>query len=241
MNASGFFGHTPPASSILSDKAGAYVTPAISKLPRKPASNRCLVETPGGFLLHSGLPNEGFDKTLKLHAKKWAGLNTPVWPHLLPRNGYECSQMIRSLEELENIGAIEIEMPASADPSFVEEILQGSLGELPVYISVPFLSQWHAWLDMFRLYTVAGIVLSAPRGCIHHNGNFVQGRLYGPSLFPMLLETISLWKNCDLPLIAGSGIFNFEDAEIALQVGASAVQFDAILWQLVPPTSPSRS
>ena len=177
MNASGFFGFTPPASSLLSDRLGAFVTPAISKTTRSPAHNRCLVEYPGGFLLHTGYPNDGFDKTIKQYAKKWAGLKVPVWPHLIARNGYECSQMVRALENLENIGAIEISLPADAEAAFVEEILQAALGELPVYISVPFLTPWQNWLDLFRLYTISGVVLSAPRGNLIVNDEIISGRL----------------------------------------------------------------
>ena len=193
MNASGFFGFTPPISSILSDRAGAFVTPAISRTPRSPARDRCLVEYPGGFLLHTGYPNEGFTKTVKQYARKWANLKMPVWPHLIARNGYECSQMVRTLESFENIGAIEISLPADAEPAFVEEILQAALGELPLYISVPFLAAWQNWLDLFRLYTVSGIVLSAPRGNVIVNDTIINGRLYGPSLFPQLLEKINMY------------------------------------------------
>ncbi len=241
MNASGFLGVTPPAESLLADRLGAFVTPAISWLPRSPVRDRTLIEFPGGFLLHTGYPNEGFSKSLKSYARKWADLKVPVWPHLLPRSGYECSQMVRALEGLENIGAIELSLPAEAEIPFVEEILQSALGELPVYVSVPFLSPWHVWLDLFRLYTVAGIVLSAPRGVLVHNDSPVSGRLYGPSLFPQLLEKLAVYKDCGIPLIAGSGIFTLEQGEVALRSGAAAVQLDAVLWQLAAPTSPARS
>lgn len=241
LNASGFLGFTPPAESLLADRLGAFVTPAISWLPRSPAHNRSLLEYPGGFLLHTGYPNDGFSRTLRQYARKWADLRVPVWPHLLPRSGYECSQMVRALEGLENIGAIELSLPAEAEIPFVEEILQSALGELPVYVCVPFLSPLHAWLDLFRLYTVTGIVLSTPRGVLATNDSPVSGRLYGPSLLPQLLEIIQAFRNCGIPLIAGSGIFALEQGEIALRAGASAVQLDAVLWQLLSPTSPSRS
>jgi dihydroorotate dehydrogenase len=241
MNAAGFLGYLPPASSILSDKAGCFVTPAISWYARKPVPDRCLVEYPGGFLLHTGSPNDGFIKTIKHFASKWGRLKMPVWPHLLPKSGYECRQMVQVLENLDNIGAIEIGLPGNAESSLVEEILQASLGELPIYVSVPFLSPWENWLDLLRMYTVAGIVLSAPRGCLVNNAMMTNGRLYGPALLPQLLEKFLTVKDCGIPLIAGSGIFSFENADNALQAGASGVQLDAWLWQLTPPTSPSRS
>lgn len=241
MNSAGFLGVFPPSTSILSDKAGCFVTPAISWHARKPATDRCLVEYPGGFLLHTGSPNEGFIKTVKHIASKWGRLKIPVWPHLLPDSGYECRQMVQLLENLDNIGAIEVGLPGNAEPSLVEEILQASLGELPVYVSVPFFSPWERWLDLMRMYTAAGIVLSAPRGCLVNNGTMTNGRLYGPCLFPQLLEKLHHNEDCGIPLIAGSGIFSFGQGEEALKAGASGIQLDAWLWQLTPPTSPSRS
>lgn len=241
MNTAGFQGHLPPAASLLAEKAGCFVTPAISWHSRKPAHDRCLLDFPGGFLLHTGNPNDGFNKVLKKYAAKWSRANLPVWPHILPRSGYECWQMVKTFENLENIGAIEIGLPGNIETSLVEEILQASLGELPVYISVPFSSHWERWLDLMRMYTIAGIVLSAPRGCLPYNGSVVNGRIYGPGLFPQLIHEIGELKDCGIPLIAGSGIFSYEQAEAALQAGASSIQVDAWLWQLTPPTSPSRS
>lgn len=241
MNAAGFLGYLPTSDSILNEKAGCFVTPAISWHARKPATDRCLVEYPGGFLLHTGSPNDGFMKTIKKSASKWGRLKSPVWPHLFPQNGYECRQMVQMLENLDNIGAIEIGLPGNAESSLIEEILQASLGELPVFISVPFLSPWERWLDLMRMYAVAGIVLSAPRGCLVNDGKMTNGRLYGLALFPQLLEKLHYNKGCGVPLIAGSGIFSFEQAEFALQTGASGIQVDAWLWQLTPSTSPSRS
>ena len=186
-------------------------------------------------------PMRGLPGRSKQYAKKWADLKLPVWPHLIVRNGYECSQMVRALENLENIGAIEVSLPSDAESSFIEEILQAALGELPLYVSVPFLSPWQNWLDLFRLYTVSGIVLSAPRGNLIINDTIISGRLYGPSLFPQLLEKITAYQGCGIPLVAGSGIFGVEQGTMALQAGASAVQLDACLWQLSVPTSPSKS
>ncbi len=241
MNASGFFGYTPPSARLLTDRLGAFITPPISLSKRTPARNRCLVEYPGGFLLHTGLPNDGFSRNLKQHQKQWSGFKTPVWPHLLPQSASDCRQMVRALEDVENVGALEISLPDDADPRQIEEWLEAAVGELPLYVCTPLFSPWQEWLDVFHLYNISGIVLSAPRGSIYHNGALVRGRLYGASLFPLMLDVLHHNRDCGIPLIAGSGIFSFDQAEMALQAGASAVQFDACLWQLAPLTSPARS
>lgn len=241
MNAAGFFGYTPPSVSMLADQLGAFITAPISLTKRTPARNRCLVEFPGGFLLHTGLPNDGFSRILKQHHQKWAGLKYPVWPHLLPQSASDCRQMVRALEDVENIAALEISLPEDATPGQVEEWLEAAVGELPIYVCTPLYSPWQTWLSVFNLYNISGVVLSAPRGSVYHNESLVRGRLYGPSLFPQMLDILQQNRDCGIPLIAGSGIFSFEQAEMALQVGASAVQFDACLWQISPLTSPTRS
>lgn len=241
LNAAGFFGYTPPASNPLSEVMGAFITSPISRAPRSPAHERCIVEYPGGFLLHTGYPNEGFTRILKQNQKKWAGLKFPVWPHLLPQSAFECQQMVRAIEDLENIGAVEISLPPDADAHLIEELVHAAAGELPVYVSVPLLSAWQNWLDIFQLYNMSGIVLSASRGSLVNNGHLVYGRLYGPSLFPQLLAALQQLQDCGIPLIAGSGIFTVEQAEVAFNAGASAVQFDARLWQMTTLTFPTRS
>jgi dihydroorotate dehydrogenase len=238
LNASGFFGYTPSNSSPLADHLGAFITPPISKTPRSPAANRCLVEYPGGFLLHTGLPNDGFSRITKEHQQKWAGLRVPVWPHLVPQNAWECQQMVRACEDFENVSAVELRLPPDASPAQIEEWLQASVGELPIYVCVALNSSCQELLGVFTLYNVSGIVLSAPRGSVFNNGSLVSGRLYGPSLFPQMLAELHSNRDCGIPIIAGSGIFNFEQAEMALKAGASAVQFDACLWQLALLTSP---
>jgi dihydroorotate dehydrogenase len=240
MNASGFFGYTLPSGSILADRLGAFITAPISKSKRSPARNRCLVEYPGGFLLHTGIPTDGFSRILRQYQQKWSGLKYPVWPHLLPQSASDCRQMVRALEDVENIGSLEISLPEDASTGQVEEWLEAAVGELPIYVCVPLYSPWQGWLDVFNLYNISGVVLSAPRGSIYHNGVLVRGRLYGPSLFPQIIDVLHQNRDCGIPLIAGSGIFSFEQAEMAIQAGASAVQFDACLWQLAPLTSPSK-
>lgn len=132
MNASGFFGYTTPSANMLTGRLGAFITAPISLLKRTPARNRCLVEFPGGFLLHTGLPNDGFSRILKQHQQKWSRLKYPVWPHLLPQSASDCRQMVRALEDVENIGALEISLPDAAAPGQIEEWLEASVGELPL-------------------------------------------------------------------------------------------------------------
>jgi dihydroorotate dehydrogenase len=67
MNAAGLLGFAPePRSPIFAgregiwDDFGAFVTNPISLRPRFPTTLPELIEYPGGFLMHTGLPNPGF-------------------------------------------------------------------------------------------------------------------------------------------------------------------------------------
>jgi dihydroorotate dehydrogenase len=241
MNVAGFLGNFPQPGQPFTTQPGAFVTHPISLLPRSPAHNRCMIEFPGGFLLHTGYPNGGLNQVVKKFHQKWSKLNSPVWLHLIPSTPYECQQMIRAIEEVENVGAVEIEIPLEGSRQFLSEMLQAASGELPYYLCIPANKISLDLIDLYRLYGVSGIVLTALRGTLVHNNRIVHGRLFGPNLLAQTFQALCQLKTSEIPLIAGSGIFTFEQAEEAIELGASAVQFDAALWQLNPLIDPSKS
>ena len=59
LNAAGMLGFAPGKPWPFDAPQGAFVTNPVSLKPRTPAGNRCLLPYPGGFLLHTGLPNPG--------------------------------------------------------------------------------------------------------------------------------------------------------------------------------------
>ena len=71
MNAAGSLGFAPdPRNGIDLDSFGAFITNPISLRPRLPAAQPAVIEFPGGFLLHSGLPNPGLSSVIKKHGAK---------------------------------------------------------------------------------------------------------------------------------------------------------------------------
>src|SRR5512134_1174840 len=84
MNAAGSLGFAPDTRVGISfDALGAFVTNPFSLRPRKPAAQPEVIEYPGGFLLHSGLPNPGFSTGIQRYASRWARSALPIVVHLM--------------------------------------------------------------------------------------------------------------------------------------------------------------
>src|SRR5512138_1775597 len=109
LNAAGSLGFSPASrGGIDASHLGAFFTNPVSLAPRHPAENRCLVHFPGGFLLHTGLPNPGLRSVLRMHAARWARMRLPVIVHLIAGQPEELARMARRLEGVEGVAGIEI-------------------------------------------------------------------------------------------------------------------------------------
>src|SRR5512135_541599 len=109
MNAAGALGFAPDLHAGLGwDAFGAFVTNPISLRPRKAAGSPALLEFPGGFLLHTGLPNPGFHALAKRYARRWQEAPLPVIVNLMADRPEETKQMVQALEGKENILAVEL-------------------------------------------------------------------------------------------------------------------------------------
>src|SRR6266545_4889098 len=109
MNAAGSLGFAPDARVGNSlDSFGAFVTNPFSLRPRQPAAQPEVIQHPGGFLLHTGLPNPGFNAGLKKYAAKWSRSDLPIILHLMADRPEETQRMVRLLETRENVMAAEL-------------------------------------------------------------------------------------------------------------------------------------
>lgn len=170
MNAAGTLGFAPDFRSLadfgnLSNELGAFVTNPISRRPRKPAAHPALIEYPGGFLLHTGLPNPGFEAAVRRYARRWADAPLPVIVHLMADRPEETARMTEALEGLENVMAAELGFAPLLADDVVLIALEMSLGELPLIVSLPM-------EDAVRLGPrvmeagAAAVSLSARRGAL---------------------------------------------------------------------------
>ncbi len=245
MNAAGSLGFTPQESLSdmegLGDRMGAFVTNPISLRPRTAAAQPALIEYPGGFLLHSGLPNPGLNSVIKKYARRWDASQLPVIVHLIADRPEETKQMVQSLENLENVVAAELGFAPLLADDILLLTLEMCLGELPLVFS----------LDEDKVLTLgprlvqagaSAISLAPPRGALplRSKGSpnpdeppslpVVHGRLFGPALFPRALELVTACVRLGLPIIGAGGVYSRENAEAMLSTGALAVQLDAAVW-----------
>jgi len=248
MNATGMLGFYPDVRELanlgsLVNDFGAFVTNPLSARPRKPTTHPALADYPGGFLLHTGLPNPGLAAAIKKYAHKWADASLPVIVHLMADRPEETARMVASLENVDNVMAAELSFAPDVHqkPVFSEKTgfwenvilptLKMSLGELPLIVSL----QMEQAVTLGSRVVEAGaaaVSLAAPRGRLNtDDGSLVTGRLYGPSLFPQALETVSRLVGAGVPVIGGGGVYKQEQARAMEEAGAMAVQLDAVLWR----------
>ena len=231
MNAAGMLGFAPDFHAPVPwDDFGAIVTNPLSLRPRVAASQPALIEYPGGFLLHSGLPNPGLNATLKKYARRWSDSPLPIIVHLMADRPEETKQMVQSLESVDNVMAVELGFAPLLADDILLLTLEMSFGELPLIFCLP--SEQILSLGPRLIEEGAdAISIAAPRGALTAiSGELIEGRLFGPSLFPQSLEIIHSAAKLGLPIIGAGGVYSKDDVEAMLTAGAFAVQMDAKLW-----------
>ena len=229
MNAAGSLGFAPDTRAGISlDSFGAFVTNPFSLRPRLPTSQPAVIEYPGGFLLHTGLPNPGLRSGIKKYAAKWNKSSLPIIVHLMADRPEETKQMVRMLEEVENVMAVELGFAPLLANDIILLTLEMCLGELPLIFSLP-VEQVLTLGPRLMQEGAQAISISTPRGATMTD-HLVTGRLLGPSLFPQTLDTVNNAVKLGIPIIGSSGVWSKENADAMLSVGALAVQVDAALW-----------
>ena len=232
MNAAGTLGFAPDFRAPAPwNSFGAFVTNPLSLRPRKPTAKPALIEYPGGFLLHTGLPNPGLDTAIKKYARRWADSRLPIIVHLMADRPDETMRMVQSLEELENIAAVELGFAPLLADDIILLTVEMSLGELPLIVNLPT-EQVLSLGPRVMHRGAAAISLATPRGMLKtENEQLTTGRLSGPGLFPQALLTVRDAAEANLPVIGAGGVGTKENADAMLSVGALAVQIDESLWK----------
>ena len=232
MNAAGTLGFFPDQHGPMDwSQFGVFITNPISLLPRTPAHGNRFTAYPGGFLLHTGYPNPGLSQALRHYARVWSHSPLPVIVHVLAHAPDEVNRMIRRLETTEGVAGVEVGIDSGAQPELVAALAQAATGELPVILRLPL----ERSLDLATLAIQAGamaVSLAPPRGVYPAQaGEFVQGRLYGPSILPIALKITQELVKLGIPTIGAGGVYTQAHCKAMLSAGALAVQLDGALWR----------
>jgi dihydroorotate dehydrogenase (NAD+) catalytic subunit len=230
MNAAGSLGFAPdPRAPVEWDEFGAFITNPVSMRPRAAAEKPTLIEYPGGFLLHTGLPNPGFRGAMQQHRRSWEQAPLPVIVNLMADRPDETRDMVRALEGLDNTLAVELGFAPLLSDDLILLAVEMSMGEVPVIVSLPAEQLLRLGPQVLER-GAAALSIPAPRGALIPEGNLITGRLFGPALFPLALEVVRAASKIGLPIIGGGGVFSNEDAQAMLAAGAVAVELDVSLW-----------
>ncbi len=232
MNAAGSLGYSPSANMpIAGDSLGAFITNPISYKSRKIANTAGLETFPGGILLHNGYPNPGIKSVLKRHQGRWQRATLPVVVHLLGGPPDEMARCVRLLEELENVMGVELGLPDGVTTVEAAEITAAASGELPLMVRLP-LSSAAALAPVVAEAGASAISLAPPRGALtSETGNLHYGRLYGPALFPLALQTVDALARLPVDVVGAGGVYRPRQVQAMLAAGAIAVQLDTVLWR----------
>ncbi len=232
MNAAGFLGFAPDTRAPIPipwEALGAFVTNPLSLRPRKAAASPALMEYPGGFLMHSGLPNPGLPSALRRFGRRWQEAPLPVIVHLMADRPEQTRRMVRALEGFENVLAVELGFAPLLAPDIVALAVEMCRAELPLIVSLPAEQVLQLGGRLLDLGAVA-LSIGAARGALPKDGDLVMGRLFGQAQYPKSLEAVHTAAKMGLPVIGGGGVASRAEVEAMLAAGALAVQMDAAFW-----------
>lgn len=231
INATGTLGFAPdPRNGIPLDAFGAFVTNPLSLRPRLPTVHPAVIQYPGGFLMHTGLPNPGFSSALKKYAAKWNRADLPIIVHLMADRPEETQHMVRELENVENVMAAQLGFAPLLADDIILLNLEMCLGELPLIFALPH-EQVLSLGPRLMEGGASAVSLASPRGAVYsQDGKLITGRMFGPSLFPRSLDVVRSAAMIGLSVIGSGGVWTDADAESMLKAGAMAVETDAQLW-----------
>jgi dihydroorotate dehydrogenase (NAD+) catalytic subunit len=242
MPAAGTFGFGDAYANLVDlSLLGAVVTNPISLRRRRPSGGQRLAVHQDSFVVHTGWPNPGIRRVVRDFREVWARLPVPVIIHLLASQPDELAQAASVLSGLANVAGIELGFSTGVSPRLAVELLDAAReGDLPIIAKIPFERIDQLAPHLARHGVDAVTLMSPPRAVLPlavvdpgtSVAHYVRGRLHGRALFPLLLNALSRWADkLGCALLACGGIASPEEALACINLGAAAVQIDALLWR----------
>jgi|AutmiccommuBRH23_1029490.scaffolds.fasta_scaffold01848_10 hypothetical protein len=232
MNAAGTAGYYPGRDFVTHfPDVGLFITNPISYFPRTPALQRCVLQFPGGFLVHSGFPNPGIKKIIQKFRIMWENSTLPICVNLLSDDPRDIEKIIRLVEPIDNVTAIELGIDHSASKDNILKIIESASGELPIILSLPYELIHQDWLVQILTNDIVAISIQPPRGTIVHNNQFISGRLYGESVLPLTMHAISYLQAKEKPIFAGVGVTKKENLKNLIECGLKNFQAHELIWR----------
>jgi dihydroorotate dehydrogenase len=140
--------------------------------------------------------------------------------------------MVDHLEGREGLTGIELGIPPDCEPSQAVEMIQAAVGELPLIARVP-VERAAEFAGVLIESPLAAISLAPPRGALlDQKAQPLRGRLFGPAVFPFALAAVQDVIEIGVPVIACGGVYQQQQVDAMLELGAMGVQLDAVLWSL---------
>jgi dihydroorotate dehydrogenase len=236
MPAAGVFGYGEAYRDLVEyERLGAVVTHPVSLRSRRAAHGPRFAAHGEQLLVHTGLPNAGLKRVLREQSALWARLPVPVILHLLATTPDEVARASERLVGARNVLGIELGLDDGTPAGEALALLDAArAGGLPVVVRLPFDGVERLALPLADAGADALTLTAPPRARLPLAGSeeLLQGRLYGRALLPLLLHRLATWApHLSVPLIAAGGIATPEEARACLDLGATALQIDALLWQ----------
>ena len=197
-----------------------------------------LAHVNGGLVLDTGLQNRGVNNAIQQYGKLWEKLGCPVIVQVVEHHPATLAKIADKLAQVRGLQGIELLPPDEIDGARLGTLVRtiDRACELPVWVKLP-LAQAAALAPAACEAGAVGLVVGqAPTGAALRHSNDaahpVTGALYGPLVFPQMLQALLQVAGLKLPaaLIACGGIHTFEQVRQALAAGARAVQIDSAVW-----------
>ena len=135
------------------------------------------------------------------------------------------------LEHEEGIGGIELQFnPAMDTPEYICAVRAAT--ELPILAKLDLDNAREIAADCATAGANALVIGRAPRGMQIVDGEAWYGRLYAPSVKPIVLRAVAeiVEMKLDVPIVACGGVHSAEDAREFLAAGGCAVEVDSAEW-----------